>query len=299
MPRLKYHFPPGLKANLIWYAFRKFRPADPIALFQYLASEFGDAVHYKIGPNQIVFLNDPALIREVLVVQNDNFTKERTVRRTQMLLGEGMICSEGEPHKAQRQAAQAAFHRQRIGGYAETIVAETVRMRDSWRDGEVLDISREMMHLTLRIIARTLFNTELGSEVRELADAINRIMRLYNYLVALPRNPPSRGDAKPTSHFAIRSSRFFWRVMKRWPTLSPGPGTCCHRIPPRNRNCPRKSRACSWAGCRTLTTCRNSNTRKPCLPNRCAYFRQRGQWAGRLAKIFASGNSICRRKPRF
>ena len=90
-----YRFPPGLKHNLIWYAFRKFRPGDPIALFQYLGERFGDAVHYKIGPKHIVFLNDPALIREVLVVQNDNFTKERTVRRTKMLLGEGMITSEG------------------------------------------------------------------------------------------------------------------------------------------------------------------------------------------------------------
>src|SRR5215471_2096421 len=94
-----YHFPPGLRHNLIWYAFRKFRPADPIGLFQYLAREFGDVVHYKIGREHIIFLNDPAYIREVIVVQNDNFTKERTVRRTRMLLGNGMITSEGELHR--------------------------------------------------------------------------------------------------------------------------------------------------------------------------------------------------------
>ncbi len=181
-----YCFPPGLKHNLIWYAFRKFRPADPIGLFQYLAKEFGDAVHYKIGPEHIVFLNDQALIREVLVVQNDNFTKERTVRRTKMLLGEGMISSEGEQHRAQRQVAQPAFHRQRIRAYAETIVEESLRTRESWHNGQKLDVSQEMMHMALRIVARTLFRTELGSEVQELADAINRIMRLYNYLVALP-----------------------------------------------------------------------------------------------------------------
>jgi cytochrome P450 len=181
-----YHFPPGLKHNLIWYAFRKFRPGDPIALFQYLTEKFGDAIHYKIGPKHIVFLNDPVLIREVLVVQNDNFTKERTVRRTKMLLGEGMITSEGGVHRAQRQAAQPAFHRQRIQQYADTVVEETVRTIDAWHDRQQFDIAQEMMHLTLRIVARTLFSTELGSEVRELADAINRIMRLYNYLVALP-----------------------------------------------------------------------------------------------------------------
>jgi cytochrome P450 len=186
MPHSPYSFPPGLEHNLIWYAFRKFRPADPIGLFQYLAKEYGDAVHYKIGPEHIVFLNDPALIREVLVVQNDNFTKERTVRRTKMLLGEGMICSEGSQHRAQRQVAQPAFHRQRIRGYAEKIVEETLRTRNSWHDGQQLDVAQEMMHLTLRIVARTFFRTELGPEVKDLAEAINRIMRLYNYLVALP-----------------------------------------------------------------------------------------------------------------
>ena len=90
-----YRFPPGLKYNLPFYAFRKFRPADPIGLFQYLADQFGDIVHYKIGRQHIVYLNDPAYMREVFVVQNDNFTKERTVRRTKLLLGEGMITAEG------------------------------------------------------------------------------------------------------------------------------------------------------------------------------------------------------------
>ena len=186
MKRSDYRFPPGLKYNLPCYVFRKFRPGDPLTLFRYLADEFGDAAHYKIGPHNIVFLNDPALIREVLVVQNDNFIKERTVRRTKMLLGEGMITSEGSAHRAQRQAAQPAFHRKHIQQYAGTVVEETVRMCAAWRDGQQLDIAGQMMHLTLRIVARTLFSTELGAEVRELADAINRIMRLYNYLVALP-----------------------------------------------------------------------------------------------------------------
>ena len=53
-----YRFPPGLQHNLVWYVFRKFRPLDPIDLFQYLAKEFSDIAHYKIGPQHIVFLNN-------------------------------------------------------------------------------------------------------------------------------------------------------------------------------------------------------------------------------------------------
>jgi cytochrome P450 len=181
-----YRFPPGFKRNLLWFAWRRFRPANPIFLFQHLVEEYGDIAHYKIGWNHIVFLNHPDYIREILVVQNDNFVKERTVRRSKMLLGEGMITSEGAEHRVQRQVAQPAFHRQRIPEYAAVMVREAARMRESWRAGEERDIARDMMHLTLNVVAQTLFATDLRDEVNELADAINRIMGLYNFLVMLP-----------------------------------------------------------------------------------------------------------------
>jgi cytochrome P450 len=183
---VRYRFPPGFERNLLWLAWRRFRPANPILLFQHLTQEYGDIAHYKIGWNHIVFLNHPDYIREVLVVQNDNFVKERTVRRSKMLLGEGMITAEGAQHRVQRQVAQPAFHRQRIPEYAGTMVREAVRMRDSWRDREERNIAIDMMHLTLNVVAETLFATDLRDEVHELADAINRIMGLYNFLVLLP-----------------------------------------------------------------------------------------------------------------
>ncbi len=181
-----YRFPPGLERNLLWFAWRKFRPANPIFLFQHLAQTYGDIAHYKLGHHHIVFLNHPDYIREVLVIQNDNFIKERTVQRSKMLLGKGMITSEGGEHRAQRQVAQPAFHRQRIGEYGAIMVEEAAQLRDSWSAGEQRDIAIDMMHLTLNIVARTLFATELRSEVYELAAAINRIMGLYNFLVMLP-----------------------------------------------------------------------------------------------------------------
>ena len=183
---LEYRFPPGFQRNLLWFALRRFRPANPTLLFQHLAREYGDIAHYKIGWNHIVFLNHPDYIREVLVVQNENFIKERTVQRTKMLLGEGMITSEGARHRSQRQVAQPAFHRQRISEYASTMVGEAVRVRHQWRPDEQRDIAIDMMHLTLNVVAQTLFATDLREEVNELASAINRIMGLYNFLVMLP-----------------------------------------------------------------------------------------------------------------
>ncbi len=184
--RGKYRFPPGLEHNLVWYAFRKFRPQDPIYLFEELVKTYGPVSHYRIGPENIVFLNDPELIREVLVVQHENFTKERTVQRTKMLLGEGMITAEGEKHWSQRRVAQPAFHRRRIVGYAETTVRESVALRERWQDGGTLDVSQEMIALTLEIVSQTLFDNKLGREVHEISAAINQIMDLYHFLVVLP-----------------------------------------------------------------------------------------------------------------
>jgi len=184
--RGRYHFPPGFQRNLLWLALRKFRPANPILLFQKLAEEYGDIAHYKIGWHHIVFLNHPEYIREVLVVQNDNFVKERTVQRSKMLLGSGMITSEGSAHRVQRQIAQPAFHRQRIPQYADRMVREASIFREQWHSGEHRDIAVDMMHLTLNIVAKTLFDADLRGEVDELSDAINRIMGLYNFLVLLP-----------------------------------------------------------------------------------------------------------------
>jgi cytochrome P450 len=203
-----YNFPPGFERNLLWFAFRKFRPANPILLFQHLADTYGDITHYKLGHHHIVFLNHPEYIREVLVVQNDNFIKERTVQRSKMLLGKGMITSEGTEHRAQRQVAQPAFHRQRIGDYGCVMVEEAVRIRDSWHAGERRDVAIDMMHLTLNIVARTLFASDLQNEVYELAAAINRIMGLYNFLVMLPA-------AEWLVHFRPPGLAAFVRAKKR------------------------------------------------------------------------------------
>src|SRR2546430_17175405 len=81
--RRKYVFPPGLPHNLLFYLFRLFRPGEPIPLFTYFAEKYGEATHYKLGLNHFVFLNHPDYIREVLVVQNQSFIKERTGRRSE------------------------------------------------------------------------------------------------------------------------------------------------------------------------------------------------------------------------
>jgi cytochrome P450 len=183
----KYLYPPGLLLNLPFYLFRKFfKPGNPIQLFLHL-KQFGRAAHYKILFHHVVLLNDPADIREVLIDKAGSFGKDRTQKRMKILLGEGLITSDGETHRRARRIAAPAFHRQRIQNYAGQIVDLAGALSAGWKASQELNINAEMMRLALQITARTLFDMEVTAEIHAINDEVNTIMDLYNYLVALPR----------------------------------------------------------------------------------------------------------------
>jgi cytochrome P450 len=86
----------------------------------------------------------------------------------------------------QRRIAAPAFHRHRIAAYANVMTQRAALRRASWHPGQTIDIGAEMMQLALEIVARTLFNTDVTSDVLEINHEVNIIMDLYNYLISLP-----------------------------------------------------------------------------------------------------------------
>ncbi|MCU1223136.1 MAG: cytochrome [Edaphobacter sp.] len=183
-----WNLPPGLKRSLPFYAHKPWvKLGSPILLFDHLLKTYGNIAHYRLFGTPIVFINDPEYIREILINQASSFVKERTVRRMKVLLGEGLITSDDPIHMRQRRIAAPAFHRQRINAYADEIVTCAATQRDTWQPGQQLDISAASMALSLEIVARTLFNTEVTGDIRRINDEVNTIMDLYNFIVAFPR----------------------------------------------------------------------------------------------------------------
>jgi cytochrome P450 len=174
--------------NLPFYLLRRFfKPANPIALFEHLAQTYGRMAHYRLGLSHIVFINEPEFIHEILINQPQHFIKERTQRRMKILLGEGLITSDGEVHRRQRRIAAPAFHRLRIQAYGDLMVERAAHLRAGWKAGEGIDIASQMMQLALQVVARTLFDTDVTEDVLQINDQVNVIMELYNFLIALPR----------------------------------------------------------------------------------------------------------------
>ncbi len=182
-----FRYPPGLRFNLLFYTRSSFFDRrNPILLFEYLTKQFGRAAHYRLLWHHVILLNDPADIREVLIDKARFFIKERTQKRMKMLLGEGLITSDGEIHRRHRTIAAPAFHRQRIQAYAGTIVEHAAAMRREWQPMQQFDIAAAMMRLALQITARTLFDTEVTPEIETINDESNAVMDIYNDLMQTP-----------------------------------------------------------------------------------------------------------------
>lgn len=156
---------------------------DMLAFLQRAATEHGDIVYFKMGPQEVYFLNHPDYIKDVLVTHQQDFIKGRALQRSKRLLGEGLLTSEGSFHRRQRRLAQPAFHRQRIASYADAMTDYAERMADSWRDREQLDIAQEMMRLTLAIVGKTLFGAGVEDEAEEIGEAFTVIVHLFNAML--------------------------------------------------------------------------------------------------------------------
>jgi cytochrome P450 len=179
---------PGLRFSLPFYAFRRWvKFGDPIRLFEHLHKTYGNIAQYRFMGTPIIFINHPGYIQNVLVHDAHRYAKERTVRRMKILLGEGLITSEDPTHIRQVRIVAPAFRRQRIAAYAGQIVDIAAAHSNQWQPGQHIDIAAASMSLSLEIIARTLFNTNVTPDIRAINDEVNTIMGLYNFIVALPR----------------------------------------------------------------------------------------------------------------
>jgi cytochrome P450 len=171
--------PPGPRRKFPLSGLLAYR-RGPLPFFQNLAQQYGDISYFKLGPQEAFFLNHPDLIKDVLVTNNENFMKGLALQRAKRLLGEGLLTSEGEFHRRQRRLAQPAFHRARIASYAAVMTDYAARMRERWRDGATLDVSEEMMRLTLAIVGKTLFDADVESDSKEVGEAMSVVMDLFN-----------------------------------------------------------------------------------------------------------------------
>jgi cytochrome P450 len=158
---------------------------DPLGLFMDTHKTYGDVARFKFGPYDYYLVSDPDVVRHVLVDGAKSYTKSRNYLGLKLVLGEGLLTSEGEFWRRQRKLAQPAFHKESMDGFARHMSQATRSMLSRWKseDGgsaRTFDMHEEMMRLTFRIVGLTLFSTDVDEDAREVGEALTVAMHHAN-----------------------------------------------------------------------------------------------------------------------
>ena len=159
---------------------------NPIG-FMEKAANYGDLVTLSTKPALVYMVNHPDLIRDLIVTNHRKIERGPNTEVMKLLTGNGLITATGADHLRQRRLIQPSLRRDRIEQYAETMQSYALAHQRRWADGLRVDMGREMSQVTLRIVVKTLFGTDLADEVRRIGAAF---ALSNNYITTRANQPP-------------------------------------------------------------------------------------------------------------
>ena len=194
---------------------------DPLRFVVKAARAYGDVVRFRLGPKNLFLLNHPSLVEHVLLGNAQNYRKSQFYERLKPLFGEGLIVSEGAEWRSQRSAAAPAFCTEslkRIAGQCTELTSQLLdRLEACAAAGTPVDVSVEMMRLTLGVVLAGLFTTRLNErDGDELFHAITVVLRAAEHRI-WSVNPfvgvvPTAGNRR--YHRALSTlDRFVYRII--------------------------------------------------------------------------------------
>lgn len=152
---------------------------DPLGTLQALQRAYGDVVYSPLVNAPTYLLAHPDHVGHVLQANHRNYRRSRNNDKLRRALGNGLLTNDGASWLKQRRLIQPAFHRKRIARFGEAMTNETHKLLGQWQDEALhekpLDISSEMMRLTLAIVSRTMFGATIGQEGEELGPAVTAL----------------------------------------------------------------------------------------------------------------------------
>ena len=140
---------------------------DSLERMRELFARYGDIYRvYAPGRKSYTYvIHHPDDVKRVLVSNHKNYTKGVGLDRVKILLGNGIMTSEGDFWRRQRYMMQPMFHRRVITEFARVIDQANDRFIDRWESqaarGESVNVTDDMSALTLDIVLRAVFGRDL------------------------------------------------------------------------------------------------------------------------------------------
>lgn len=189
------HKPPGLPGSKPVFGHTLMFRKSPVNFMTRCHEELGDIAWLQSPFRDVVLVFKPEYVKHMLQENNKNYTKSFGYDELEVLLGQGLLTSEGEYWKKQRRLAQPAFHKERIAYLVNImgeVVIETIHdWKKKYKDGEQVNITFEMNKLALEIVSRTLFQSDVSSEeIDKLNHDLGIVIEVGANRIRDPFQPP-------------------------------------------------------------------------------------------------------------
>ncbi|HEX2139262.1 MAG TPA: cytochrome P450 [Woeseiaceae bacterium] len=132
--------------------------------------EYGDIVAFRgAGGRCAYFINDPAEIRRILVRQHERYRKGPGFERVKMLLGNGLIVSDGDAWRRSRTMIQPAFSRANVHRLIGLMKRCTLERERRWteiaQEGGTINVTQETSDFALELILRAIFGPDYETHI--------------------------------------------------------------------------------------------------------------------------------------
>ncbi|MDX1960804.1 MAG: cytochrome P450 [Leptospiraceae bacterium] len=163
-------------------AFKRVRSikSDPIGFYTSMLKNYGDLIGSSFLGLNFIIVNDPIIIRYILQENSFNYHKSIFYKELALLVGKGLLTSEGAEWKKNRRLAQPAFKKSMVEGFTKIFAEEAEVLEKEWQTfrAKPIDISKSMMKVTFNIVGRTLFGTRLEEESKIVDENLSLALEL-------------------------------------------------------------------------------------------------------------------------
>jgi cytochrome P450 len=169
----------------------KQRRRDPLRLFSASQQMLGDVVRYRMGYIYVEqFITHPDQVRHVLVDAKDIYAKGEIWDKLKPLVGNGIVTADGEDWKRQRRLAQPVFQHARLEPTCVMMTEAIADVLEGWHaSGEgkkTIALFSELRKLTLTVVIRALFGTELAKQLPAVAGSFVDALEVINRRIISP-----------------------------------------------------------------------------------------------------------------
>ena len=166
---------PRHKGHWLWGSTFEFQK-NPAEFVLNMHERYGDVFVTRVLTGDSYFVRDPAVVNAINVTHAKHVYKPKMVKSMwKPFLGNGLVPNDGPSWKRQHKLIRPGFHKLRIDAYAATMADYTFEMVQGWKAGDQRDFRDEIVSLTLRVAAKTLFDTDLKQDAEVIHQAVDDI----------------------------------------------------------------------------------------------------------------------------